>query len=769
MNNLYKTYIYNRCKLLLLSKEINLWDNRDLAKIFEYYSCIRLSEQLNRCFKEYNDICPEFKENNDLSRNDSGIDACDEIDSIVQCKLRKDHLTWNECSTFFASQNIHCKVLKKTIIRWDNLFIVRNDTCKLSANLQVKKNLFHDITFQKNEILEYCQNILNNPPIQNEIEATFQLRDYQQEAINLIQTNHNSNTIINLPTGTGKNIVIIHSLIDGKKYLILVPRIILMEQIKDEIIKFKPHFKNKIQCIGNNQKKTNVSKDIIICVYNSIGLIPSFDTFEKIFVDEAHHIAIPTIYFNSFEENSDDSDKDDEDSYIDKISMLKQFNNNVYLSATIDNIDGFVMYKKDIREMIELSYICDYTIHIPIFSNNQSDEAICSHLIENYTNIIIYCSSQEEGKKINTLMNTRMKGCSEYIDCNTPTKKRNDIIKKFKQGELNFLVNVRILIEGFDAPITKGVCFMHLPSNQTTLIQIIGRALRKHKDKTYANIILPFSNKDDEDSICHFMKIMSNNDTRIRKSYIEKKIGGYISLEKKKEEDIETNDNFEIDFRYNMIFDSFGKCLNGIEIWMKKFEELKNYIKINKKTPPARDKIGSWVSTQKKNYKKKQYIMKEEEIYVTWTNFMDENQEYFEDNVEKWMKNFEELKNYIKINKKTPPKKEKLGNWFSHQKQNYKKKQGIMKEEEIYDIWTKFMDENQEYFDDNVEIWKKKFEELNNYIVINKKSPPSRKNKLGNWLQHQKQNYKKKQQIMKEEDIYDIWTKFMDENQEYLQ
>ena len=113
MNNLYKTYIYNRCKLLLLSKEINLWDNRDLAKIFEYYSCIRLSEQLNRCFKEYNDICPEFKENNDLSRNDSGIDACDEIDSIVQCKLRKDHLTWNECSTFFASQNIHCKVFKK--------------------------------------------------------------------------------------------------------------------------------------------------------------------------------------------------------------------------------------------------------------------------------------------------------------------------------------------------------------------------------------------------------------------------------------------------------------------------------------------------------------------------------------------------------------------------------------------------------------------------------------------------------------------------------
>jgi ERCC4-related helicase len=42
--------------------------------------------------------------------------------------------------------------------------------------------------------------------------------------------NNDQNCIINLPTGTGKNIIIIHSLISNKKYLILVPYIILMEK-----------------------------------------------------------------------------------------------------------------------------------------------------------------------------------------------------------------------------------------------------------------------------------------------------------------------------------------------------------------------------------------------------------------------------------------------------------------------------------------------------------------------------------------------------------
>ena len=64
----------------------------------------------------------------------------------------------------------------------------------------------------------------------------------------------------------------------------------------------------------------------------------------------------------------------------------------MYLSATIDKIDDFEYYSKDIREMIDLKYLCDYTIHIPIFSEDPTNKNICVYLLNNYRNIIIYCN-----------------------------------------------------------------------------------------------------------------------------------------------------------------------------------------------------------------------------------------------------------------------------------------------------------------------------------------------------------------------------------------
>jgi hypothetical protein len=247
----YNKYIINIFERYTDLKNSNKqeFDNNDLWKIFEYYSCIKLSEEYNKPFYEYDDIDPNFKELNKMSRNDTGIDCSDLINTIVQCKLRKNTLTWKECSTFFGSQNIFNTELNKVIIRWDNLIITRNNDCTLSENLLERKELFIDRPYIKEELITFCENLLINPPTYPIINLDFNLRDYQIEAINMIKENK-KNVIINLPTGTGKNSVIIYSLEENKKYLILVPRIILMDQLKEEIIKHKPKMKNKIQLIG---------------------------------------------------------------------------------------------------------------------------------------------------------------------------------------------------------------------------------------------------------------------------------------------------------------------------------------------------------------------------------------------------------------------------------------------------------------------------------------------------------------------------------------
>ena len=739
-NNNYRINIFERYNDLLKSKKES-FDNNDLCKIFEYYSCIKLTEEYKKQFYEYNDIDPTFKELNKMTRNDTGIDCSDLLNTIVQCKLRKNTLTWKECSTFFGSQVIFSSELKKPIVRWENLIITRNDDSTLSDNLLERKELFIDKLYNKDELIKFCEDLLLNPPKYPVFNEDFKLRDYQIEAIDILK-NNKKNVIINLPTGSGKNSVIIYSMNNESKYLILVPRIILMVQLKKEIIKHNSKMKSKIQLIGDGNDIFNENKLITICVFNSVYLIENqFMNFEKIFIDEAHHIHKPAIYYENYDENmnkdndnleeylSDDiedekysdnesiNEDDIEDelvnvkNYTKIIKSLVKYNNNVYLSATIDSIDNFEYYSKDIRTMIDLKYLCDYTIQIPIFNDDPTNKNICEYLLKEYKNIIIYCGSCIEGKKINKLMNNLQLNSCEYIDCNTPKRKRNNIIDKYKNGEIPFLVNVRILVEGFDAPITKGVCFFHLPTNKTTLIQIIGRCLRLHPIKNIANVILPFSLEDEDKSICNFLKVIAKNDTRIKKSYENKKLGGYISIDSVEEFDDE-DVNYKIELKYNMVYNSLGIMKNYLEIWMKKLEMVENYIIKNNKKPSTIDKdkeikkLGKWISAQQNNYKKNEKNMKDETIRQKWKDFTDKyiHLFLFLSNDALWNNNLNLIENYIINNNKRPSGSDenkeikKLGNWIDVQKNNYLNNKKIMKNENVRKKWKDFTDKYIHFF-----------------------------------------------------------------------
>jgi superfamily II DNA/RNA helicase len=774
----YKRYIRDRYQDLILSgKNKNNLNNFDLAKIFEYYSCIKLTEEYNQIFYEYSDIEPNFKELHNLSKNDTGIDACNLLDTVVQCKLREDSLSWKECSTFFGS-NVILNGDSKLSIKWEKMIITRNKNSKLSTNLKLKNNLFLDKTYDKDEIINYCENlILDKNIIKKE---KIEIRDYQKETIKLIK-DMRKNLIINLPTGTGKNFIIAHAIHPQKfSYLILVPRIILLEQIETEIIKFNYNYKKYIQRIGDKNNKYDKNKNITICVYNSVKIIDNYiKDFDYIIVDEAHHIITPNIYNNDnndvnsnddYESNNDDSnddstDEENDDSYIQMIKSYQKYNNNIYLSATIDKINNFDYYSKDIRDMIDNKYLCDYIITVPIFTDDPTNKNICEYLIKNYRNIIIYCDSQEEGKKINNIMNKIQHNSSEYIDCTTSKTIRNNIINKYKTGKLPFIVNVRILIEGFDAPITKGICFMHMPSSKTSIIQIIGRALRLHEEKNIANIILPFSNKYDEENINHFLKILAENDSRVKKSFINKKIGGYIDIVKCVDninnESLENN----IELRYEMIYDKIGVLKNFEYIWTRNLEEVKKYIDENNKRPSTIDNnknikyLGIWLAHQQKNYLKYQQIMSNENIRDIWTNFInnDKYKKYFLSNEQEWKNNLEEVKKYINVNNKRPSSEDKdknikyLGNWILHQQRSYLENQMIMSNNNIRDIWKNFINDEKykQYFLSNEHEWKNNLEEVKKYIDENNKRPSNGDEniiikKMSKWICTQQCNYTKK-------------------------
>jgi superfamily II DNA/RNA helicase len=491
------------------------------------------------------------------------------------------------------------------------------------------------------------------------------------------------------------------------------------------------------------------------------------------------------------EENNQINNDDPEDELINKVKYteiiknLSKYKNNVYLSATIDRIEGFEYYSKDIRYMIDKNYLCDYTIHIPIFTEDPTNKNIGEHLIKNYRNVIVYCNSQKEGKEINKLMNQLQSNCSEYIDCKTAKRTRDKIIEKYKNGNVSFLVNVRILVEGFDSPITQGVCFLHLPSKGNTIIQIIGRALRLHPLKTIANIILPFSSNDDEKQICKFLNILAKNDTRIKKSYENKKTGGYISIIKA-EENIEDNEDLEmkLDFKYNMIYNSMGILQNRFEIWNKKLEEVKTYIDDNNKIPTGCNKnkyikkMAMWLSTQKKTYKKKSCIMTNKNICDEWDKFINNKKyvKYFITNEQLWYNNLEKVKFYMDKNYKRPSSEDKdkiikaYGMWILDNLKNHKIKYKIMSNAKIYNEWINFINDEKykKYLMTRGCEWYEKLNTVKKYIDVNN-IKPSQITKdihvriLGKWISQQINNYKQKLCAMKNEKIYDEWTNFIND------
>ncbi len=791
----YLINIYERFTDLRNSgKTCETMNNHDLSKIFEYYTCIKLYQDYGRYFFEYNDIDPTFKEENKMSHNDTGIDCCDLQSMIVQCKLRTNNLNWRETATFFGSQVIFDDNLRCKIIRWNELIIARNSDCGISNNLLCKSDLFIDKPYDRQEFIKFCANITDcvYPKTTN---TTFKLRPYQEECINKIK--NSNNIIVSLPTGTGKNVIILYSMEPNCKYLILVPRIILMEQLQDEIIKYNPKLRSNIQLIGDNNKIFGENKSITICVFNSVKIIEGYcGGFTKIYIDEAHHIHTPNIYCyendnikeDVIEEINDDDDMDENSNEIDEdiiedindelinvktytkiIKSLAQYNNNVYLSATIDEAPEFEYFSRDIRDMINEKYLCDYTIRIPIFSEDPTNRNICEYLLQHYRCIIIYCNSQKEGKLINKLMNEIQYNSSEYIDCKTAKIKRNNIIKKYKEGNIPFLINVRILVEGFDGPITKGVCFLHLPQSSTVLIQIIGRALRLHPSKNIANIILPFSTKDDENNICNFLKIIAKNDTRIKKSYENKKLGGYISIDCINDSNDTTMDKI-INFRYDMIFNSMCIIMKCEEIWLNNLKKTINFIDLYKRRPALYSNNGSWLKSQMRNYKNNTGMMKIDCIKLYWEEFLGNYKKYTLNNEDIWYLHFNNLVTYI-IDNNRPSLKDKnpdvkhLAEWLGTQFANYKNRVGIItKNVLIRDKWIKFVTEYKQKLLTGDEKFIDKLNKLEAYIIQNEELPQNRDPNHGDlykWFCNNQKYYKTKINCMNNPINYDLWTDFI--------
>jgi superfamily II DNA or RNA helicase len=616
----YTKYIYEAVRKM----DLDAATYKDhLHKVFEWYGCIQLSRESGRTVLRWEDVSAEEREKKGMSR-DMGIDAWDrDGDRVIQMKLYNGLIGWRSFSTFWSACH--------TCFEDSEKILYRNTESTIHPLIQtnVQKGKLRDMTVTDAEFRGACRKIqkIRWKQAGAEVEEVV-LRPYQMEAMAMMEKakEEGLNLMVCLPTGTGKTVITLqyhlaHGVPSGEKMLILVPTLVLMEQWSDACKKVGV----EAYLIGTNQHRSlgeYAEQSIVICVYDSFGAImEEVAQFGRIVVDEAHHVLVPERYMETeqdfsgsdedededeWEEEEDQEDKKEERSvsYMSHIRSLAKTQQVIYLSATMDKPeDESLFYEYKVRQAIQDGYLCDYEFVFPIFEREyDTNQHLAEYLVhrQQETHCLIYASNRVEGKEFVDRLNALQPGCAGYVDGMTRPVSRKKIFREFEEGTIRFLINIRVLVEGFNAPHIRSIFFLHVSSSDIFIIQAIGRALRLHADKMKAMVYVPFTHEGDIDRIHAFLTQLVSYDERVGESILGKRVGGYVRVERGEAEAEGEEDGDEkcdgdekeevFEFRYNLVVDRMGVGEELEAMALRKAEEYISWVGEKGRSPAQRSK-----------------------------------------------------------------------------------------------------------------------------------------------------------------------------------
>lgn len=790
MNDSHLYYLHRSIHDLLLHESNML----TLPTLFEYYCALQLSLQYDKPFTVWKDISPLSKSNYDihLTFRDKGVDcASSDFKQLVQVKQYGENtsICRGTLSTFLSFRHFLHPTKRDGI----QLLLARTGHSKLTEEIQrvVEWGDIMDHTYDHTLFIEECQQIKNNfIEVKMKQEVRPPLRPPQIEALKVIEQSdlEEMNCILSIPTGVGKTrIVLEYCMKNDSNILVFVPTLVLMDQWYHEAVLYG-FDKKKVVRIGSSSRDGYDPKStysLVICVYNSVEKIKGkINSFKKIVIDEAHRIKRPHIYKDEdiiIEEDDGDSETESEEDESDEdedvveeekhIVVLKRMicsrTNILLMSATIDKIQGYLYYSYTIREAIERGDICDYQLRVPIYNNCPNDQNIAEYLIrEAGCHCIVFCSSIKQADEFSNVLNSLLPNSARSVHSQLVDSKRKLYIQEFEASQIRFLVNVEVLVEGFNCPIVSSCVFLHLSSSETFAIQAIGRCLRMYPGKEFANIFLPYNRDEDLVDVKRFITEIGKKDPVIRRACIDKVAGTYINLEiqreVKSEEDTKDYDKMEVEldsvveFRFEAIFNSLGQIDRmSIKRWYDNMEKIKEWIGDRKRNPnihstdPTEKGYAQWLYRQSRYCKLRISHFMNDEVCKVWNAFKDQN-EYFRTPNLNLYEQIEELQKYLDDYNARPECKTKLGQCMDKLISNYNKESRNMTldKPENRTLWLKFRNDNIQFFSKtSKELLIERLQQVREYILDNNwvyNGKDQSKIILGNQLNTYFSNYNKK-------------------------
>ena len=609
-------------------------------------------------------------------------------------------------------------------------------------------------------------------------------RPYQEEAYNAIisEISENPKCLVKMFCGSGKSLIMSKVVSHFKRDLsvFVFPSLSLVDQFYTDYIMHLYPKQNVLNISSDVDSTTNPQnimiflnkniKKIICTTYQSLNILLTHLGEHKIGIccfDEAHHsvgkkyqkFVFDTksfqsqVFFTATPNNAND------------IVMQGEIKNK---NTTIDNwVDipdgncGKLTYDYTYKRGVEEGYLNTFEVRYDLMCSEIKKNRIIyesiarailttgnnrvltfhSKITKSATSVYKFTKEKKFIEAFHHIITTEFPEKKHFyksikmigLDAKIKQKKRRDILNLLDtciENEIVIICSCKTIGEGIDTKNANMCVFVDPKSSIVEIIQNIGRVVRKQfgVDKSPSTVLVPYW--------------LDNTTTE----YTEYKSQGcdYTTHEKI----IAKNS------KYKGILGVVNTLIQGGDIVVNKNKDTQKDKEDKDKLKQEKlhaDALNRW-----KNYFShvKAYI----EFMVKNTG-IEEDQDHKKNErefSEKWMKENKQI--IIKSSDY------QLSSWISRQKKNYIKKTEEMQFEEIYVLWTTFLEEYKQHLHLFDYKWNDKLKSLKMFIQSNAKLPSIKNGVIGSWFLRQKLDYKRKIGGMKKEERNNQWTLFLASN-----
>jgi superfamily II DNA or RNA helicase len=337
------------------------------------------------------------------------------------------------------------------------------------------------------------------------------LRPYQEVAVSdaCNALDKHGNTLIVAPTGAGKTIML--SALVGKRHekgrrvLVIQHRDELVSQNKAKFEKVNPYITTSIV----NGTVKHWDGEAVFSMVQTMSRdrnLRDRPMFDMVVVDEGHHAAAPT-YMKVINAVLEDNDSAEIVGFTatpnrgDGKGLRSVFNNcahQIELATLIR--EGFLVRPKSFVIDLGVGEQLDNVTKRGKEYDMEEVAAIMDRQVINDRIVsewkakasgrktVVFCSTVSHAEHVcDSFVNSGIK--ANFVTGETDKDERAQMLHDLEFGDLQVIVNVAVLTEGFDAPPVSCVILTRPCSQKGTMVQMIGRGLRILDPELYPNIV----------------------------------------------------------------------------------------------------------------------------------------------------------------------------------------------------------------------------------------------------------------------------------------